>query len=470
MALPVILVDSATGSDSAASGAGPATALTGTAAASDVAGTLITLDGSPDLSGVATDGSAVLWFNDTASGAVTFTKITATDNGADTVTVTPAVTGSLSGKTWAIGGKRASIFSTTSNKLLERTGSNIGDLLAGWAIEMASGHTESSGGSQVIRAVGTTAGRIEIRGVAGAATKPKLTFTNNGAAITLRTAYCRFRNFEMVNTNATKTLSKAFVSAAGCTATVFEELKIADSTDNFYRGISMENGQGQSYIRNEIGYCANTGITSIDSSACHVIGNYIHDTGSHGLVVTANSAYHTVVAFNIFDTCTTAGVSWGAGGGVTRGLPLVTNNTFYNTQSGSGLVITTGADETHGLTNIINNIFANNSAYGINYSNGAVTEAYANALGITVSHNAFYSNTSGTCNPSGLSVNEQTVDPQFVDAANGDFRIGDNLKALGFPGVMPGGLSTGYMDIGAMQRIEGSGGGGSILPTRGPIG
>src|SRR5262245_38170373 len=116
MPLPTILVDSTTGSDTAASGAGPATALTGSAASTSADGLTVTLDGSPDLTNVATDGSHAVFLNDSTAGARNFGKITAKDNVAKTVTVTNAFGASLSGKSWAIGGKRASIGSTTSTK------------------------------------------------------------------------------------------------------------------------------------------------------------------------------------------------------------------------------------------------------------------------------------------------------------------------------------------------------------------
>lgn len=43
-----------------------------------------------------------------------------------------------------------------------------------------------------------------------------------------------------------------------------------------------------------------------------------------------------------------------------------------------------------------------------------------------------------------------------------NFAIGTPLKSAGFPGTFPGGFSTSHLDIGAVQRIEGSGGGGSF--------
>ena len=42
-------------------------------------------------------------------------------------------------------------------------------------------------------------------------------------------------------------------------------------------------------------------------------------------------------------------------------------------------------------------------------------------------------------------------------ATDNDFTIGTNLKAKGFPGVFNGGHTTGYLDIGAVQRVEPSG-------------
>lgn len=51
------------------------------------------------------------------------------------------------------------------------------------------------------------------------------------------------------------------------------------------------------------------------------------------------------------------------------------------------------------------------------------------------------------------------VSAQITTGRN--FAIGTALKALGSPGPFPGGYSTGYMDIGAVQRQESSSGGGS---------
>ena len=172
MPFPTILIDSATGSDTAASGAGPATALTGPAAGTSADGLTVTLDGSPDLSGVATDGTHVLFLSDSTAGNRNFSRITAKDVAARTVTVAHAFGASLSGKPWAIGGRRASIGSATSRKLADNNVS-AGDAMPGWKVRLASGHAETLSGALTWRRAGdTTDGPIVLEGEPGAGTMP----------------------------------------------------------------------------------------------------------------------------------------------------------------------------------------------------------------------------------------------------------------------------------------------------------
>src|SRR5262245_57151438 len=77
MSLPIIQINNSTGSDTAASGAGPATALTGTLAATH-ANTTANITDAVDLSGVATDGSAALWV--LSSSGRQFSKIRGCDS------------------------------------------------------------------------------------------------------------------------------------------------------------------------------------------------------------------------------------------------------------------------------------------------------------------------------------------------------------------------------------------------------
>jgi len=126
MATTNTLFNNASGSDTAASGAGPTTALFGTAAS--YSGSVFTLDGTPNLSGVATDGSHVIWVQ-TSTGRQFFT-INAVDDGANTVTVDDAPAGTTTGLTWGLGGKRQTVGNTDSRLLFST------DAKAGWTITL----------------------------------------------------------------------------------------------------------------------------------------------------------------------------------------------------------------------------------------------------------------------------------------------------------------------------------------------
>ena len=104
---------------------------------------------------------------------------------------------------------------------------------------------------------------------------------------------------------------------------------------------------------------------------------------------------------------------------------------------------------------MLNCIFSNNGRYGANCTDSD---------SVWADYNDYFGNATAARNNFPTGPNDQAVDPGFVDRANGNFAIGTALKALGYPGIFPGGLSTGYLDIGAVQRQEGAGSGG--LRTR----
>lgn len=466
MAYPTILIDSATGSDSAASGAGPTTALTGTAASTDVAGTVVTLDGSPDLSGVATDGSHVLYLAVATAGARNFSAITATDNSAKTVTVANAYTGSLSSLSWAIGGKRASIGSSTSIKLASNN-STAGDAMPGWTIQMASGHTETMSSSLDWRRAGdSTDGPIIFQGEPGAATRPVLTFSNNGNCIVCRGAGQVYQYFDMANTNATKTASVAVTSGSNGPA-ILRGLKIAHSTNKFWKGVSVGNG-GYKVLDCEVGYCANVGIDFANQLA--IAHNcYIHHCTSHGIVISsaaiACNLIGNVIAYNGGD-----GVNSGLTGGSYAYAAVVMHNTFHG-NTGDGVEFTANSVRTFHDTDFYNNIFSYNGGYGVNYSGASASDTAALFNLLIFRGNNFYQNTSGKYNlsPFTTSLDETTTSPSnvaisattdYAGVTNGsDFSIGTNLKATGYP--VGGSLNVGtysntesYVDPGAAQRAE----------------
>jgi hypothetical protein len=110
-----------------------------------------------------------------------------------------------------------------------------------------------------------------------------------------------------------------------------------------------------------------------------------------------------------------------------------------------------------------NDIAEGNGGYGFNLTGN----------GPTLLKCAAYNNTSGASNLTG--TKPLNIDPItgtatfFVDAATGDFALNETagggalVRAAGYPGTFPRGITTGYLDIGAAQHQDGGGGSGSIF-------
>lgn len=466
MALPTILVNSATGSDTAASGAGPGTALTGAAGVSAADGLSVDLSAdAPDLTGVAIDGSHVLFFNDTNAGSRNFAKITGADNGTKIVTVSDAVRASQT-KAWAIGGKRSAIGTTLSEKLFDNNGA-AGDAMPGWTVEMESGHAETIAATFDCRRAGTTAlGPITLKGTSGAATRPILTFSNNGNAIVQRGNYQVFKDFDMVNTNATKTASVALVPGPAAIG-LYQSIKVSDSTNKFWKAV-VDTLDGHIYKDCEFGYCASIGVdlqTGITNSPV-LINNWIHDCGSHGITASNLNA----VGYFIYGNLLTNNVGDGfrdncASTSLISGPRVFMHNTCEGNDS-DGLEITavnTNLRSFGGLI-IANNIFSNNGAYGINFSGASVDATLLNAFGVQILNNDFFGNGTAPSNPATINdVNSVTTDPTFTDSGSNDYSVGTNMKALGYPiggtlNVGKGSSTKSYIDIGTAQRQEAAAG------------
>ncbi|MEK6862471.1 MAG: hypothetical protein AABY07_11015, partial [Nanoarchaeota archaeon] len=116
-----------------------------------------------------------------------------------------------------------------------------------------------------------------------------------------------------------------------------------------------------------------------------------------------------------------------------------------------------------------NNIITSNGRYGINFVGGAIpTIPFIN-------YNAFRNNTSGAKNNMNSTTGSYSVgswtsnditltaDP-YTNAAGDDYTLnntgggGAACKAAGIPGVLPGAIGTGYLDIGIFQHQDPAGG------------
>ena len=428
MATPVITFNNATGTDTAASGsASPASVLSGTSAS--YSGSVFTLDGSPDLSGVATDGTAVIWVQ-TSTGRQFFT-INAVDDGADTVTVDDAPAGTTTGLTWGLGGKRKTVDNTQSRTLWT-------DAKYGWTAELEDDQTITS---------------------ALTWSAPLLLQSNNDNIRTLdqstgNTSICAgtstvfLRNLKLTS-SGTKGTNSAGVYQARFVA---ENCILGDATNTLYNAVYNSSG---TMINCEVAHCTNYGI-KLTSSACNLIGCSIHNNASIGVYL--NSSKVTLFCCDIYDNG-----SYGFRCRASDTLSINSCNIHSNDADGIACNVVGAAGST---ISIVNSNVTDNTGYGVLFQSGQ--DVLFRGL---IANNNF--GTGATANSSGRSSDDTildivgrniAVDPQFTDAANGDFNsTGSNTSQLGYPlGVYGQGLSESYLDIGNQREPTAAGGGGLL--------
>ena len=249
--------------------------------------------------------------------------------------------------------------------------------------------------------------------------------------------------------------SGAAAGLTGCqTSASFGRIENCKVTSFATQGIYISAG-GWTVLRCEVTDIAANGAIRIDTSlAVSVIDCWVHDNTIHGLVGSGNPIGLTVVR-SIFsnNTGTSDGINTGTGYTIT-----LLNNVCYG-NGRDGIRWSTSHDIG---CNVRNNVMVNNGGYGINATVGGFPAAAALAF----DYNAFYNNTSGARNVIGAGPNDVTLtaDP-FTNAGADDFSLnttaggGAALRSEGYPGAFPGGLTTGYLDIGAAQHADPVGGG-----------
>jgi len=165
---------------------------------------------------------------------------------------------------------------------------------------------------------------------------------------------------------------------------------------------------------------------------------YAFGSAGSGFVVRGCEAYDSAVAVKVLnhggaiikiisDSCTT-GVAVGAYTNT-----HIEESTFYDGTtaiSGSGC-----------CTTIIDN-------HIVDFTTGV---SWTSAVGaVFLDYNNFYNCTTDVSNVA-KGANSTDYDPDFVDAANGNFALGAAAAGRGSYGVFPRGLSTGYREQGAVQ-------------------
>lgn len=450
MAHPTILFNNGTGSDTLASGAGPGTALTGTSASYST--TTVTLDGSPDLSGVATDSSHVLYLA-TSTGR-RFFKITGTDNTAKTVTVHTAPTGTASGLSWAIGGKRKTIEDTNSRLLFST------DIMPGWTVNLEDDQPAVTSAVACSVAGDTTSGYITLQGTGG--TRLLTSATNNTSMLSGGLSYWVVQNLKFTSTAATKTSSYGVnLNADGVLSPViFKSCIFGDATNKLQSGIFRYTATASrhAYFLNcEAANCIGNGLESAGGSSGGIscVNCYIHDNGGRGVQIKFSSQNGTCAFLHcVISNNSSVGIE--SNNDVSNSSRLLISNCTIHNNSSDGIKINAAVNFAAAL--IFNNMITKNGGYGINYSASAADlqalsdhNNYGNASDSTA-------NTSGAVNGFTQGANSTTIAAGYTNAAGGDYSIPATLKALGYPpSSSPIGINSAtysYVDPGAAQRQE----------------
>jgi hypothetical protein len=447
-----IVFNNSTGSDTAASGLGPATAITGTAAAhtNGSASTTITLTNTPDLSGIQTGD--LLWLA-TSSGRQ-FSIIASVDDVAKTVTVDDSFNiDSGSAVDFAIGGKRASL--TGSSTLFSS------DAKAGWTLDVEyTGITYTHNSPITINVSGNaTDGFITLK--SSSSTRPHISYptaSNGHNLFTVDGLYWRFENLEMsIASNVSQSGQWVLYYNVSTTNRGFSTVK-----NCYLHGL----GQNISSVGG-INHSANVG-NVLTVEGCVLVGTRIrqafHRPNNGGLantirllnnvfiiqpgasgtnVVTLGNEVGTIVQGNIF-------INYGA---ATQGLSItggsrytIIGNTIHG--MGSDGIRFSAVSQLEQLVCYNNNI-TGNGGYGINLTSGT-----AHPSETDIHHNNFGSgttlNTSGSVNGVTLGEDNVNIDPEYVNAANGDFTPQNiALKGIAWPQSVNGIVNDQW--IGAIQ-------------------
>ena len=305
-----------------------------------------------------------------------------------------------SGRTWAIGGKRASISGSVAS-LDDWTA----DFKDDWTIQFESGYTETF--TSRLRA--RTGGFFRIQSDPNAAIKPKLT-TSSDFIFGAGSGFL-VKGIEFLKSSSGGTLCGH--GSGG--AIVFSECKFGDSSNlpSLAFGV-YANSIFDKCEFNASGEGIYSQVSDLVSSGC------VFNGGSKGMEFAYPSTGYFITNC-IFDGCT-VGIYSGTSGGTQYYPKLIEGNIFKCVDAG----IQIPANNSYRQRGMLckSNIFLG-SNYGIEFAASTIPTTSLYSL---YDSNAFYNiGTSNYLNDDGNTFNDinLTADP-FVDAANGNFQIDSN--------------------------------------------
>lgn len=425
MVVPTITYDAASGSDTAASGAGPATAVTGVDGDATAAGTTFTLNETVDFTGAADDGSDALWAL-TAAGDRNLFSIASFTGGVSTCTaIVTAETfdANLLSVDWAVGGKRKTLTQDLANQ------DWVDWITAGvpWTAEFEEG-TYTVNAAMTVIGGSIAVGPLIMRKTSAATTLPILT-VGTGAfdlfdSVNSSNKSVHIEDLELSTENSTGAKHVWNIDEAinlrliGCTLKSSDDAIDMTSATTGYATVNVEDcdltcaaGRAinnlSSTIHLLVANCrihdtADSGISwnPVQKSSISVIDTEIIDSASHGVVLVLDQQYSKAVVHNctIFDS-TNHGIK--IQGVINRPLVHIANNIFYS----NGLYGIQSDDDSG------NNLHVGPNAFGNNTS-GSLNRIVAHPDDVTLTADPFVD--SGAATPD-LGLNEDSGGGALID-------------------------------------------------------
>ncbi len=427
MAAGDFYVDASAGADTNGGTSAGSAIVSGASADTDGTTTVSLSDDTPDLSGVSVGDCIRLAAEGGGRRSGDIFEITAVDDGADTVTVTPTP-GSNLNQAWAIGGAWATIQKAANTVLAADTdyvwvkgGTSYTETVN---ISLAMGNTSPATFEGYTTATGD-GGQFTINGAA--------TRANGMTDSITAAAYYIFKNMRITDhtSHGTSLSMDACVwknckfdnnGGAGMLGDDYHRFENCEFSDNTTDGCDVDVAAAfigcRAYRNGLDGLEARTGI---------MFGCVSYSNAGNGLIFSGAG-----LSFHVFINCTVDGHAKDTGVGIHCG------------SSFAGLNIT------------INNIVYD-CVGGINTTAGMQEQLISR-------NNLVNSNTADYIGGGATYSGEVTADPQFTEEAAQDYTLasGSPAKGAGYDESTLEGDTSG-MDIGARQRIEAGGGGGGLL-------
>ena len=375
-----ILFNTSEGSDSQSSGLGPSTAVYGSGASTTGSSAVVT---GIDTTGVS--AGDLLWVE--SSSGRQFSIIFTVDSSTQ-VTCDDAFANTESGRTWAIGGKRATFDNADSRRLLNS------DVIAGSTIET---ETDQDISSNLTIGPGTS-------------TQPLTVDCKNNAIVrTFTTAWTytlRLREYTIFK-NATHTTAtnfvygiEAFQQGAADRFQWIENVHVS----NFWTNFACLSRGNYNFSNCSFRDATDRGLYADVPDNLSIFG-CISDGNAKGVEIDNGTVnlYNCIISNNTANGCDFNSAN----------VTAISNVFLGNTSS--GMIVAGFSFPDAKSLGIRNNIFDSNGSYGINVTaTGGLFRCY---------RNAFRNNTSGeTSGITSVDTITPTADP-FVDAANGNFNL-----------------------------------------------